>query len=104
MSCTHDPRELAGSPIGMYHCPDCGEMVVAGMAHAPKDTLPGCMLPDGADPCVGYQQLYVELLALRETRLALQIDRDQLLDRIGVLERRIEAKEILSSAEGGSKP
>ena len=30
--CPHDPRETTG-PIGMYHCPDCGEMVLAGMAH-----------------------------------------------------------------------
>ena len=30
--CEHDPRETTG-PIGMYHCPDCGEMVVAGMEH-----------------------------------------------------------------------
>ena len=30
--CTHDPRETLG-PIGMYHCPECGEMVIAGMEH-----------------------------------------------------------------------
>ena len=30
--CPHDPRETTG-PIGMYHCPECGEMVVAGMEH-----------------------------------------------------------------------
>lgn len=33
MNCPHDPRELAGQPIGMYHCPECGEMVVAGIPH-----------------------------------------------------------------------
>ena len=31
--CKHDPRVLSGQPIGMYHCPDCGEMVLAGMKH-----------------------------------------------------------------------
>ena len=57
MACTHDPRELAGQPIGMYHCPDCGEMVVAGMEHTPRAVLPDCLMPDGAEPCVGYQRL-----------------------------------------------
>ena len=31
--CPHDPRQYAGMPIGMYHCPYCGEMVIAGMSH-----------------------------------------------------------------------
>lgn len=31
--CPHDPRPLLDQPIGMYHCPECGEMVVAGMEH-----------------------------------------------------------------------
>jgi hypothetical protein len=34
--CPHDPRELKGEPIGMYHCPVCGEMVIAGLPHEPK--------------------------------------------------------------------
>jgi len=35
-NCKHDPtiiyldKEKTG---GMYHCPDCGEMVIAGVAH-----------------------------------------------------------------------
>lgn len=33
MTCSYDPRPLAGQPIGMLHCPLCGEMVIAGMAH-----------------------------------------------------------------------
>jgi hypothetical protein len=33
VTCSHDPRELVGQPIGMYHCPKCGEMVVAGLKH-----------------------------------------------------------------------
>lgn len=32
-TCPHDPCEFAGQPIGMYHCPECGEMVLAGMPH-----------------------------------------------------------------------
>lgn len=28
-----DPRTLAGQPIGMYHCPGCGTMQMAGLPH-----------------------------------------------------------------------
>lgn len=28
-----DPLWMRGAPIGMYHCPYCGEMVVAGLPH-----------------------------------------------------------------------
>jgi hypothetical protein len=31
-TCPHDPQETQG-PIGMYHCPECGVMVLAGMGH-----------------------------------------------------------------------
>lgn len=31
-SCEHDPQQTKG-PIGMYHCPDCGEMQLAGFPH-----------------------------------------------------------------------
>lgn len=30
--CEHDPRDTFG-PIGMYHCPECGEMQLTGMKH-----------------------------------------------------------------------
>lgn len=30
--CEHDPRDTFG-PIGMYHCPVCGDMQVAGFRH-----------------------------------------------------------------------
>lgn len=33
MNCTYDPMEMAGMPIGMYHCPECLEMVIAGIPH-----------------------------------------------------------------------
>jgi len=35
----HDPREITG-PIGMYHCPECGEMVVAGLEHPDYSLAP----------------------------------------------------------------
>lgn len=38
--CDEKPEELLGEPIGMYHCPDCGAMVVAGVPH-----------PDLCKPC-----------------------------------------------------
>jgi hypothetical protein len=28
-----DPQQLVGVPLGQYHCPFCGEMVLAGMPH-----------------------------------------------------------------------
>jgi hypothetical protein len=31
--CKEKPEELLGAPLGMYHCPDCGTMVVAGVPH-----------------------------------------------------------------------
>jgi transcription initiation factor IIE alpha subunit len=33
MKCTYDPTTLLGKPIGMFHCPECGEMVIAGLPH-----------------------------------------------------------------------
>lgn len=32
--CSYDPSLIPNSvPIGMFHCPECGEMVIAGMPH-----------------------------------------------------------------------
>jgi len=28
---------MLGAPIGMYHCPECDEMVVAGYGHPAHD-------------------------------------------------------------------
>lgn len=28
-----EPQQLTGVALGMYHCPYCGEMAVAGMPH-----------------------------------------------------------------------
>ena len=38
--CSYDPKQLFGEPIGMFHCPECGEMVVAGMDHPDRPDLP----------------------------------------------------------------
>lgn len=31
--CDYDPREIGRKPIGMFHCPACSAMVLAGMSH-----------------------------------------------------------------------
>ena len=31
--CPYDPTVLKGVPIGMLHCPECGEMILAGVPH-----------------------------------------------------------------------
>lgn len=35
MTCPFDPSDdlYINAPIGMFHCPLCGEMVLAGMPH-----------------------------------------------------------------------
>lgn len=33
--CNEKPELLVGVPLGMYHCPDCGAMVLAGIPHPP---------------------------------------------------------------------
>lgn len=33
--CAEEPERLSGYPVGMYHCPDCGAMVLAGCEHPP---------------------------------------------------------------------
>ena len=32
-NCSEKPELLLGAPIGMYHCPDCGTMLLAGVKH-----------------------------------------------------------------------
>ena len=32
-NCVEKPEELVGMPLGQYHCPDCGAMVIAGIKH-----------------------------------------------------------------------
>ena len=35
--CSEHPETLLGQPIGMYHCPACGEMQMAGCFHLPRE-------------------------------------------------------------------
>lgn len=35
-TCPYDPRTCPGQ-VGMHHCPECGNMVIAGMAHPDYD-------------------------------------------------------------------
>lgn len=48
ISCPHNPQGTFG-PIGMYHCPDCGIMVLAGFPH-PTDEQCREQLPDWQPP------------------------------------------------------
>lgn len=32
-TCGERPERLKGLPIGMYHCPECGAMLLAGLPH-----------------------------------------------------------------------
>jgi DNA-directed RNA polymerase subunit RPC12/RpoP len=56
--CEEKPERLKGAPLGQYHCPDCGAMVMAGLRHPdlckPCATLthPGFDLPEDARPLV----------------------------------------------------
>lgn len=48
-TCDFNPEVLVGRPIGMFHCPSCGTMVVAGGPHGPVDPMtwcPWCRLAD----------------------------------------------------------
>ena len=60
--CSFDPKKYDGQPIGMFHCPDCGDMVLAGLDH-----------PDYEKVEEKYQeyldQKYEELKAYLETYL-----------------------------------
>lgn len=44
-----DPPQLAGAPLGQYHCPYCGGMQMAGMDHLDwtgQDDLDTLTLPE----------------------------------------------------------
>lgn len=32
-NCSEKPESLANLPLGMYHCPECGAMLLAGLPH-----------------------------------------------------------------------
>ena len=35
-----EPQQLVGVPLGQYHCPYCGAMVIAGVPHIDYSDLP----------------------------------------------------------------
>lgn len=39
MKCTYDPTPLKGLPIGQFHCPECGEIILAGVPHIDYSVL-----------------------------------------------------------------
>jgi hypothetical protein len=39
MKCTFDTMSFVDMPLGMFHCPVCGNMVVAGVPHPDWDRL-----------------------------------------------------------------
>lgn len=43
--CDWDPTPLIGHPIGMLHCPKCGCMILAGVAH-PRCDPDFCAMAD----------------------------------------------------------
>lgn len=50
-----DPQQLTGAPLGQYHCPYCGAMVMAGVAHLDYRDLgsgAAAVIPPGEDPCL----------------------------------------------------
>ena len=40
--CPYEPERLKEVPLGMFHCPLCGEMVLAGVAHPRKAAEAHC--------------------------------------------------------------
>lgn len=38
--CPYEPERLQGVPLGMFHCPLCGEMVLASVPHPRQRDLP----------------------------------------------------------------
>ena len=50
--CGYDPKPLLGSPLGMFHCPECGAMQLAGLPHIDDEDV----FPDfehSLDACFG---------------------------------------------------
>ncbi len=51
MSCPYDPTEMAGAPLGMFHCPECGCLVLAGVPH-PVCAIDFCDYGEVIDYCI----------------------------------------------------
>lgn len=45
-----DPQQLAGQPLGQFHCGFCGAMVVAGMEHIDYDGMDDGPMPPEVGP------------------------------------------------------
>ena len=65
--CEEKPELFKGYPIGMYHCPDCGIMLIAGFEHPPlcekcnssilMEKNPTCQCEEFATPSSEYEKL-----------------------------------------------
>jgi hypothetical protein len=51
--CPEQPVLLAGAPLGTYHCPACGTMLMAGLPHLPPE---GYEIEMGRDWPAGYHE------------------------------------------------
>ena len=61
--CSYDPSHLKGKPIGMFHCPECGEMVLAGLPH-PDYSLLDDMPEDNINPSYYKGDLVMKIIKL----------------------------------------
>lgn len=61
-----DPQQLKGAPLGQYHCPYCGAMVMAGWPHLDyrgldlefmRDAMEGAHLSSTPDPLIDWERL-----------------------------------------------
>jgi hypothetical protein len=66
MKCPHDPKTMAGRPIGMYHCPECGDTVIAGMEY--PETSGDDQLARAMIEIVRLKREREELLAITDRR------------------------------------
>jgi hypothetical protein len=55
--CPEQPLLLAGRPIGQYHCPSCGMMILAAMSHL-SPSAPSDQDPDTPYPLDDYEVEY----------------------------------------------
>lgn len=51
-----DPQQLRNAPIGQYHCPHCGAMVMAGIEHIDYAYVPVPNAQDGIRRTLAHQK------------------------------------------------
>lgn len=51
--CPYDPSVLVGIPMGQFHCPICGEMIIAGVPHLDYSLLDDLDDSDTSDRVMG---------------------------------------------------